>query len=172
MFPMLTRRLTERGTRARYRTMVWSAYFWCSPIRFQSAASLIRCKLLVRRSMGFPIGASFLRLVVGTSPVVRPPWVGGFCSPPAPMTPRPWVSRTYSMWSWSSQWPGDSRPPPRGSPRCVSPRRRWRPNKAKSRWVLGFGWPTVTTLFLNDPFLQPICCATNFKIRILPNVTT
>mmetsp|Transcript_14076 Transcript_14076/g.38623 ORF Transcript_14076/g.38623 Transcript_14076/m.38623 type:complete len:283 (-) Transcript_14076:76-924(-) len=71
------------------RAMVWSAYFWCSPIRFQSAASLIRCKLLVRRSMGFPIGASFLRLVVGTSPVVRPPWVGGFCSPPAPMTPRP-----------------------------------------------------------------------------------
>ena len=75
---MLTRRLTERDTRARYRTMVWSAYFWCSPIRFQSAASLIRCKLLVRRSMGFPIGASFLRLVVGTSPVARPPWVGGF----------------------------------------------------------------------------------------------
>ena len=52
LFPMLTRRLTERTVRAGRLTMVWSAYFWCNPIRFQSAASLIRCRLLARRSIG------------------------------------------------------------------------------------------------------------------------
>ena len=31
---------------------------------------------------------------------------------------------------------------------------------ALGSWI---GWPTVTTLFLNDPFLQPICCATNAR---------
>ena len=50
LFPMLTRRLTERTVRAGRLTMVWSAYFRCNPIRFQSAASLIRCRLLARRS--------------------------------------------------------------------------------------------------------------------------
>ena len=56
LFPMLTRRLTERTVRAGRLTMVWSAYFWCNPILFQSAASLIRCRLLARRSIGLPIG--------------------------------------------------------------------------------------------------------------------
>lgn len=115
LFPMLTRRLTERTVRACRLTMVWSAYFWCNPIRFQSAASLIRCRLLARRSIGLPIGWS-LRL---TGPPQTPPpdRAGGFCSPPAPMTPpspRADTLRCDLEWTHGDgPSPGDSRPLPR-----------------------------------------------------------
>lgn len=112
LFPMLTRRLTERTVRAGRLTMVWSAYFWCNPILFQSAASLIRCRLLARRSIGLPIGWS-LRL---TGPPQTPPpdRAGGFCSPPAPMTPpSPRADTLCCDLEWThgdGPSPGDSRP--------------------------------------------------------------
>ena len=112
LFPMLTRRLTERTVRAGRLTMVWSAYFWCNPILFQSAASLIRCRLLARRSIGLPIGWS-LRLT-GPPPTPPPDRAGGFCSPPAPMTPpspRADTLRCDLEWTHGDgPSPGDSRP--------------------------------------------------------------